>query len=308
MPDPNHLWNVPATLLSGQCFRWCRSPDGEWYHVAGDTVIGLVPVAGGVRWQTFPLADQWEKVTRAFRLEVNLDDLYHQWATSSTEIAAAVAAYRGMRVMRQETIEVFFAFLCASCNTIVKIQRSVRWLATRYGYPICTINGLTFHRFPDARALAEASEEELRAARWGFRAPRVIELAQMIADFPDDWFHQLSQIEYQEARQQLVALFGIGLKIADCICLFGLGHDEAAPIDTHTRRAAERLISGSMPRTLTINHYERLAETMRRLFCRPGWAQQYFFAEAVLSPAALINPNSAVSEQMILPEARRLAG
>jgi len=38
---------------------------------------------------------------------------------------------------------------------------------------------------------------------------------------------------YRAAHEQLLELQGVGPKVADCICLFGLGWGEAVPVDTH---------------------------------------------------------------------------
>src|SRR5437763_6304623 len=50
-----------------------------------------------------------------------------------------------------------------------------------------------------------------------------------------DLGHQLAprRLDYEAARRELMALPAIGPKIADCVCLFGLGHDAAVPVDTH---------------------------------------------------------------------------
>ena len=38
---------------------------------------------------------------------------------------------------------------------------------------------------------------------------------------------------YREAHEALLALQGVGPKVADCVCLMGLGWGEAVPVDTH---------------------------------------------------------------------------
>ena len=43
-------------------------------------------------------------------------------------------------------------------------------------------------------------------------------------------------MDYPSARTELLKLCGVGAKVADCICLFGLHHLEAFPIDTHIRQ------------------------------------------------------------------------
>lgn len=38
---------------------------------------------------------------------------------------------------------------------------------------------------------------------------------------------------YREAQEKLLGLQGVGPKVADCVCLMGLGWGEAVPVDTH---------------------------------------------------------------------------
>ena len=40
---------------------------------------------------------------------------------------------------------------------------------------------------------------------------------------------------------------GIGNKVADCICLFGLHHLDAFPIDTHIKKILDREYNGEIP-------------------------------------------------------------
>jgi len=38
---------------------------------------------------------------------------------------------------------------------------------------------------------------------------------------------------YRNAHEKLLTLQGVGPKVADCVCLMGLGWGEAVPVDTH---------------------------------------------------------------------------
>jgi len=40
---------------------------------------------------------------------------------------------------------------------------------------------------------------------------------------------------YRKAHEELLALQGVGPKVADCVSLMGLGWGEAVPVDTHGR-------------------------------------------------------------------------
>ena len=47
----------------------------------------------------------------------------------------------------------------------------------------------------------------------------------------------LGKLEYRDAKRELMALPGVGEKIADCVLLYSLDFVEAFPVDTWIRRA-----------------------------------------------------------------------
>jgi N-glycosylase/DNA lyase len=289
---PDRPLNLDSTLRSGQAFRWRRDAAGIWWGVVDRTVVALfqdeAPDSnrGGrpsapVFWQTFPEQGRWPIVRDYLGLEIDLPALYELWLAAEPRMLPAIDAYWGMRVLRQPPTECFFSFQCAACNTIVKIERSVELLSRRYGEPIET--GLDsparLYAFPSIEALANADEAVLRSDLWGYRAPRVIQLARTLAAMPVGWLESLRGVPYAEARRALAGLSGVGLKIADCVCLCALDRDEAVPIDTHTRRIACRLWAPELAhRSLTPRVYEALACAFRSRFgAHAGWAQLYLF-------------------------------
>ena len=304
----NQPFNLSATLASGQNFRWRRDAQGIWWGAVESTVVAAWQAGGQpdspLYWQTFPRRDQRSLVRDYFRLEVSLLDLYTAWIRAEPRMTEAVTAFRGLRVLRQPPQECLFAFQCAACNTVVKIERSVTHLAAHYGRPIelnielemslptpFTSSGMatapTFYAFPTLDALANADESVLRAGLWGYRAPRVIALARHLQTLPADWLLSLRQQPYADAHAALTNLFGIGAKLADCICLFALDKDGAVPVDTHIRQIAVRLFAPDLAgKSLTPRLYNALAETYRSRFgAYAGWAQQYlFFAELHRAP------------------------
>jgi N-glycosylase/DNA lyase len=280
--SPLHL---SATLDCGQSFRWRRDAQGIWWGAVGASVIAAwqpeEPDAP-LYWQTFPQQNDESRVIDYFRLNVDLLGLTERWIRAEPSMAHAAQAFHGLRILRQPPEETLFAFQCAACNTVVKIERSVRALAARYGERIeigLPDAPFEFYRFPTAAELAQAEEAALRADLWGYRAPRVIAVARELAAAPEGWLEGLREAPHAEARAALKQFFGIGTKIADCICLFALDKDEAVPVDTHVRQIACRLFVPEMAqKTLTDRVYEAISSAYRERFGEfAGWAQQYLF-------------------------------
>jgi len=114
------------------------------------------------------------------------------------------------------------------------------------GRALC-LDGHTRYSFPTPERLAEAGEQLLRTLGLGFRAPYVANAARTVASGDLD-LEALRYAPYQDAKERLMDLPGIGPKIADCVLLHSLDKLEAFPIDVWVRRAmAEWYFQGRKP-------------------------------------------------------------
>ncbi len=92
---------------------------------------------------------------------------------------------------------------------------------------------------------------------------------------------------FEQARQALTRLPGVGLKVADCVCLYSLGFAQAFPADVWMRRVLCGVYgyAGKNDKTMRAFVDERFG-------AYAGLAQQYLFhyarhhREAVCAPLA----------------------
>jgi N-glycosylase/DNA lyase len=196
----------------------------------------------------------------------------------------AVAACRGLRVLRQDPWECLASFILSSTKQIVQIRQIVALLCERFGEPInrCSVEpvarfdsatGRTRQfEFPSPEKIAHATEAKLRACKMGFRAPHLLAAAREIAGGQFD-LERLRHLPQAEAREELMKLRGVGHKIADCVLLFAFGFDDAFPVDVWVERALRELyfprcrVSAKRLRSFAAAHFGPHA----------GYAQQYLF-------------------------------
>jgi len=109
---------------------------------------------------------------------------------------------------------------------------------------------------PTPAALTDPNvEAHLRQLGFGYRAKYLHRTAVMVSKEHDQgWLDSLRNPEspvlgakpssagemlpggrggFRTAHEELLALQGVGPKVADCVCLMGLGWGEAVPVDTH---------------------------------------------------------------------------
>lgn len=148
----------------------------------------------------------------------------------------AAAAGSGIRILHQDLWEMIVSFLISQQNNIVRIRRCIENLCERYGETRCTDTGVIYHTFPGPEALAGLKEDALMACNLGYRSKYVVRAARNVAEGIFD-LSGVCSLSYEDARQELMKLYGVGEKVADCICLFALRHFQAFPVDTHIRQA-----------------------------------------------------------------------
>lgn len=231
----SHYLDLHKTLDCGQCFRW-RHADDIWQGVVGtrgavflkDDNGWLLEACTEAEFRTFwaPYLDldrNYEQVESLYRgLDARLDE--------------ALALGRGIRILVQPFWETVVSFVLSANNNIPRIQGMIERLCQAAGEPLD--NGR--YGFPGPEAVLRLTEADLRGLGFGYRAPFIVKLAQ---GFVSEVWREADFREgsTEAVRKKLLALPGVGPKVADCVLLFGLGRLDAFPVDTWIRKILEDL-------------------------------------------------------------------
>ncbi len=282
-------FNLKETMLSGQTNEaaWLREADGftDLEILAGTPVRISIMQKGSVdhpalrvhlisnlnlREDIVDYAARY--LTSLFRLDDNLELLYRRF--KSDPIATSFVSARGLRLMK--ATDPFESLICAICsqNTSVKRWNSmVKFLKQRRGHKFTFHdNSGELYSFPEPYALSKAKKSELIKGSLGYRADYVRE-ASALVDSRDLDLEALGKTGYHQAYGALLEVKGIGPKVADCFCLYGLGFTEAAPIDRWVERAVSHLyFAGCRVRRRMMGEFIR-----RRFGAWAGYAQLYLF-------------------------------
>ena len=102
-------------------------------------------------------------------------------------------------------------------------------------------------------------EDALKECNLGYRSKYVVRTAKSVADGEID-LDEIRHMSYGQAKEELMKLYGVGEKVADCICLFSLHHFEAFPVDTHIRQA----LDGYYPEGFPMDRYKGCEGVMQQ--------------------------------------------
>ena len=261
-------FSLEHTLESGQTFRWRRMGAGYLGVVAGGVVEVRQEGEQLYARSSAPERLHADWLRRYFALDLDLPYILRE-IDRDPQIHAAILRYAGLRIVRQESWECLASYILSSFNNIKRIEGMIARLALRFGARV-QWNGREAHAFPAVECVAAASEAQLRSLGLGFRAAYLRDTARALMASQCD-LHALATQPYAAAKTALLALPGVGDKVADCVLLFSHDHWEACPIDVWVHRA------------LRPHFRRRPSQANMHLFARRhfgryvGYAQQYLF-------------------------------
>jgi N-glycosylase/DNA lyase len=284
------LLNPVITVNSGQMFLW-EKHEKSWYGVYNDHILKFSykntnsenNISYHFRFDSSPKFDHWEHFV--FRLDDDIHHVSHQFARDKL-VSYLFRKYRGLRLMRQDPYQCMITFACSSNTNIAMIRRMLRNLSRKFGLEI-EMDGRKFFTFPTLKNLSNASINEICSCGIGYRARTIKSIVEKIIRGSLN-IESLTQSKYDEAKEKLLNVYGIGNKIADCILLFSLEKTEAFPIDIWVARSIyhyyrtlideQNLKLNLKSAKLGINQYVVLSSLMRRYFGKyAGYAQQYLY-------------------------------
>ena len=270
MPDHHTDINIRETINSGQIFLW-ENYGNDWFVIDGDDIIMGKQTPFGVL--TF------SKMTKKFFRE---DDNYKKILKNITKdkiVKNAVKQYPGLRVTRQDPFQCCISFIVSANSNIPNIRMRLQKLCIKFGTKV-RFQKREFFLFPEPKRLANATLQELNECKLGYRAKYVLDTSRIIASQEID-FDKLKKVNYQETKELLLKLPGVGDKVADCIMLFSLEKLDAFPLDTWMLKILQKYYSSNFDvdkKNIAKNRYENIHQDVLNHFGKyAGYSQQFLF-------------------------------
>ncbi len=228
-------FDIKRSCECGQCFRF--EPDDKGYTgVIGGHIVKMRHLEDGCFFEGVTKELFESLYIPYFDLNRDYDPIVEQLCKDDTVMQNACAYGRGIRLFNQDTWESLISFIISQNNNIPRIKGIIGRLCELAGKEI--ENGV--YAFPEVDTLAKYSVEDLSPIRAGFRAKYIVDAAHKVSS-GKVVLDRLRELSYDEAKEELMTIKGVGPKVADCVLLFGAGHIEAFPKDVWIKRAMSAL-------------------------------------------------------------------
>lgn len=216
----------------------------------------------------FDLKTNYEEIIEKIKLKIN-DNL----------ILKAVSFGKGIRILNQDCVETLISFIFSQNNNIKRFTNSLDKLRQEKGHEIaccCSeveeineiLKNQKFFSFPEIEVLKTLDEKYFCHLGAGYRAQY---LALAVKEL--DEFFKLKNVETNCLLEKLLSFKGVGLKVAQCVMLFGFHKTDVFPVDTWISKAYLDLTQSKnkIPPT-------KISKILSKKFGNlSGYIQQYLF-------------------------------
>lgn len=249
---------------SGQCFRFnevtegCGTGsadiaqggyEGAVFSVAASDRHLLIRVLGDDRYDLNCTQQEFDSFWSGyFDLDVDYSDIRGRISPEEDPYLFAASEFgKGIRILRQDPWEMLVSFIISQRKNIPAIKASIEKLCALAGDVIFEddICGAV-HSFPTPDRLAALSMEELSGCSLGYRDKYVHRAALDVASGAVD-LDSYRNLDDASLMNELLKLYGVGVKVANCEILFGYHRLDAFPRDVWINRVLEEHYQAGFP-------------------------------------------------------------
>lgn len=233
-------FDLDQIYKSGQIFRWIRLKDQKY-------VIPLKDKALKIEQQKSRLIiscseeEFYEKWYHYFDFGTDYLDINYKAKKLNEYMKICANRGNGIHIIKQDLFEMIVTFMLATATNIPRIKQMLDMVCMSCGIQhvqsMREAGKITWYEFPTPEMILE---NQNKIGNLGLnRKENIIQICQ---DIVDGWLDldELKAMNYEDAKEYLMGFEGIGPKVADCICLYGLHHIESFPVDTHIAQILER--------------------------------------------------------------------
>lgn len=265
-------FDLAQTLECGQCFHFVKLDEEDYVLTAKGYVLHVSQEADTV---TFYDTDKDEYVNvwkDYFDMDRDYSAIKKKLLEKDDKLKDAIESMWGVRILNQDFFETLISFIISQNKQIPHIKKIVADISAKFGTYKGTYGGADMYTFPTLEQLANASEEDFKELKTGFRAPYIMDAIRrnMAGQFD---INELKSMDYDSCIKELMTIKGVGEKVANCVSLFGLGKKEAFPVDVWIKRIMETMYFDGVDTSK-----DKIAAFAKEQFGElGGFAQQYLF-------------------------------
>lgn len=168
----------------------------------------------------------------------------------------------GIRILKQNLFETLISFIISANNNIKRIKMILNNLREAFANE----NGKIC--FPSLEQLRSVNEEFFKNIGCGYRSGY---LYKVVGQIDEKTLEEYKNLDTLQLREKLIALSGVGPKVADCILLFGYGRGDVFPVDTWIKQMYNQFYQ-------PVENREQIRRNLVAQFgILSGYAQQYLF-------------------------------
>ncbi len=232
---------------SGQCFRWEKTEPNTYRILNGSRCLYLTKTDDTHYEFSCDEAEYRAVWQEYFDLQENYNAIRERIDPERDPfLRMAADREKGIRILRQDPWEMLITFIISQNRNIPAIRRSVELLAEACGEEKRDCRERVYHAFPEPQRLVALNEQKLKDCRLGYRCKYVHAAAEAV---------QAGEVRLEELRDadeegtigELTKIYGVGVKVASCVSLFGLHHLDAFPQDVWIRRVLQEQYPGGYP-------------------------------------------------------------
>ena len=265
-------FDLAQTLECGQCFHFVKLDENDYVLTAKGRLLHVSQQADTV---TFYDTEEDEYVNvwkNYFDMDRDYSAVKKKLLENDNKLKDAIESMWGVRILNQEFFETLISFIISQNKQIPHIKKIVADISAKFGTYKGTYGGADMYTFPTLEQLTNASEEDFKELKTGFRAPYIMDAIRrnMAGQFNEK---ELKNMDYDSCIKELMTIKGVGEKVANCVSLFGLGKKEAFPVDVWIKRIMETMYfdGEDTPK-------DKIAAFAKEQFGDlGGFAQQYLF-------------------------------
>ena len=253
-------------INSGQCFRPLCVAGDVYRFIYKKHVLYIRSLDENYNYETSCTIAEWENIwSKYFDLNTSYLSIRSMADDNDEYLLTCISKGIGIRILNQDKWEMLVSFIISQRKSIPAIRTCIEKICVRFGSifekdTILTDNNISdylrkiidedidkgVYMFPETEAMADADENDLAECGLGYRTEYVMDAIRKVND-NNLKLELINDYNNDDLFAELNTVKGVGMKVANCVMLFGYHRLDRAPVDTWIAKVIKEKYNNENP-------------------------------------------------------------